>query len=89
MILPPGMIGQRGIVPSQQKKYFADKESEAVVPEKIEFDFFIREGKSLLLISSTITGTKKIDVSKRYVISARGKTMPTMKKNLVKKIKGS
>lgn len=65
MILPPGMIIHRGIVPSQLKKYFADKESETVVPANMEFDFLTRLGKSVFLISSTMTGTRNIEVNKR------------------------
>lgn len=65
IILPPGIISHRGDVPIHIKKYFADKEREAVVPVKNELDFFTSEGKSVFLISSTNNGTKNIDVSKR------------------------
>lgn len=89
IIFPPGMISHRGSVPTQVKKYFADREIEAPVPANIEFDFFKRVGKSVFLISSTMTGTKKIDVISSALMSASGRITPNVIPNVVRKTKGS
>ena len=89
MMLPPGMISQSGNVPIHEKKYLAESERVAVVPLKIELDCLMSLGKSVFLISSTTIGTKKMEVISRAVIRARGIMIPKIKKNFVKKTKGS
>ena len=89
MRLAPGKRNHKGSVPIHEKKYFAEIDKVAVVPEKMEFDFFTKEGKSVFLSSSTTMGTRKIEVMISAVIKESGKMTARIKKNLVKKTKGS
>ena len=89
MILAPGKRNHSGSVPIHENKYFAEIDNVAVVPEKIELDFFTSDGKSVFLISSTTIGTRKIEVIISAVMRERGRMTARIKKNLVKKIKGS